>query len=64
MRRLYGYEGPRWVCYFWFVGWDCLSLGFHVCLRGNPEVHVPFGFTRVGRRMQPSPAMITIRIDR
>jgi hypothetical protein len=46
-----GYEGRAWVAYFWFVGWDCLSLGVHVSLLGpNLELHVPFGFVRIGRR--------------
>lgn len=48
---MFGYEGCKWVAYFWFVRWDCLSLGFHICLGApNVEVHVPFGFVRVGRR--------------
>lgn len=42
------------VCYFHFVGWDCLSLGFHVCLSApNIEIHVPFGFLRIGWRRRP-----------
>lgn len=37
------------VAYFWFVGWDCLSLGVHFCWScPNIEIHVPFGFIRVG----------------
>jgi hypothetical protein len=46
-----GYEGQRWVALFHFVGWDCISLGFHVCVTApNVELHLPFGFIRVGRR--------------
>lgn len=37
----------KFVCYFWFVGWDCISLGFHICSR-NIEIHLPFGFIRIG----------------
>ena len=45
MRRQFG---PNW-CYFWFVGWDCISLGLHVSLRArNVEIHLPFGFIRIG----------------
>lgn len=48
-RRRIGWEGPRGGAYFWFVGWDCLSLGFHVCLSApNIEIHIPFGFIRIG----------------
>ena len=55
--RIWGYAPPlsafkrrrRFVAYFYFAGWDCLSLGFHVSLLApNIELHVPFGFIRVG----------------
>jgi hypothetical protein len=37
------------VAYFYFVGWDCLSLGAHVCTSlPNIELHLPFGFVRIG----------------
>jgi len=37
------------VFYFHFVGWDCLSLGGHICLSlPNIEIHIPFGFIRIG----------------
>ena len=60
-RRVFGYEPPltmdpvrrRFVAYFFFVGWDCLSVGVHVALCSpNVEVHVPFGFFRVGWQMR------------
>ena len=39
----------QFVCYFWFVGWDCLSLGVHFCVLGpHLEIHLPFGFLRIG----------------
>ena len=39
----------KFVCYFFFVGWDCISLGFHICLGApNIEIHLPFGFLRIG----------------
>ena len=39
-----------WTAHFHFVAWDCLSLGFHVCFgMPNVEIHVPFGFFRIGR---------------
>lgn len=41
--------GRKFVCYWWFVGWDCLSVGIHVCWSmPNIEVHLPFGFVRFG----------------
>jgi len=49
-----GYEGRIWVAYFWFVGWGSISLGVHVSLSArNIEIHLPFGFVRVGRRSDP-----------
>jgi hypothetical protein len=48
-QRPLGYEGRRFVAYFWFVGWWALSLGAHVSLRDpNVEIHIPFGFVRIG----------------
>lgn len=43
----------RWVAYFWFVGWTCISFGFHVDV-GSPniEIHLPFGFIRIGRQVK------------
>ena len=39
----------EFVCYFHFVSWRCLSLGFHIDLQNpNIEMHVPFGFIRIG----------------
>lgn len=39
----------RFCCYWWFVGWDAISFGFHVGLaRPNIEIHLPFGFFRIG----------------
>lgn len=35
--------------YYYFVGWTHLSLGLHLCLhKPNVEVHLPFGFVRIG----------------
>lgn len=44
------YDGGRhFVAYWHFVGWDCLSLGLHVSLVSpNMELHLPFGFIRIG----------------
>ncbi len=56
-----GYEGRTWVAYFWFVGWDCVSLGVHVCLSApNIELHMPFGFFRVGKRSDPISVIICL----
>lgn len=39
----------RFCCYFFFVGWDCISIGLHVCIsKPNIEIHLPFGFIRIG----------------
>ena len=39
----------RFVCLFHFVGWNCLSLGFHICITApNFELHLPFGFVLIG----------------
>ena len=39
----------RFVAYFYFVGWDCLNFGVSVCLGlPNIEIHIPFGFIRIG----------------
>jgi hypothetical protein len=52
--RMFGYEGRRWIAYFWFVGWDCISAGVHVCVSApNLELHIPFGFIRLGKRSDP-----------
>lgn len=56
MRRLYGYETEKFVAFFWFVGWDCVSLGVHVSIAApNFELHVPFGFFRIGWAHKPNP---------
>jgi len=39
----------RIVAYWWFVGWWDISLGIHISLEcPNIEIHLPFGFFRVG----------------
>jgi hypothetical protein len=39
----------RWCAYFYFVGWNCLSLGLHIDVRSpNLEIHMPFGFFKIG----------------
>jgi hypothetical protein len=39
----------KFACYFFFVGWSCISLGIHFCLScPNFELHIPFGFIRIG----------------
>jgi hypothetical protein len=39
----------RFVAYFHFIGFDCLSIGLHICWTlPNIEVHLPFGFIRIG----------------
>lgn len=54
MKNPYGYEGKKWVAYFWFQGWRNIQLGLHVDLESpNMEIHLPFGFVRLGRRSKP-----------
>lgn len=49
VKEPFGYNGQRFVCYFWFVSWGSISLGLHLSLDPlNVEVHVPFGFFRIG----------------
>ena len=39
----------RFVAYFWFVGWENISLGLSIdLLAPNVEIHVPCGFFRIG----------------
>lgn len=39
----------KFAIYFHFVGWDCFSLGLHLCATlPNVEIHLPFGFIRIG----------------
>lgn len=48
---MFGYSGPRFICYWWHTSWTHLSFGVHLCLEGpNFEVHLPFGFLRFGLR--------------
>lgn len=48
-----GYEGRKWVCYFWRSGWTHISLGLHLDWGApNIEIHVPFGFIRIGVRTE------------
>lgn len=47
--RPFGFDGDNFSFYFWFTGWTHISLGFHVDLKGMVEIHVPFGFVRIGR---------------
>lgn len=50
MWRYHGYEGLRFECMFWFISWRAISLGLHVHLKDplNLEIHIPFGFIRIG----------------
>lgn len=43
----------EFICYFHFISWTHLSLGFHIDL-GSPniEIHLPFGFIRLGWQMR------------
>ena len=59
MWRMIGYNGRTWVAHFWFVGWWSISFGIHVGLNApNIEIHLPFGFLRVGRQSPPVEAIV------
>lgn len=47
----YGFESKEWEFGWWFVGYDCISIGFHVCLKGNIEIHLPFGYLVIGKKL-------------
>jgi hypothetical protein len=55
--KQYGAKDERkFVAYFYFVGWDSISLGAHVCWsKPNVEIHLPFGFIRIGWRSSRFP---------
>jgi len=39
----------KFICYYYFTGWSCISLGIHIDLSfPNFELHMPFGFFRIG----------------
>lgn len=51
--KSYGYESPNWCCYYYFIDWYHIQLGLHIHLGlPNLEIHLPFGFIRVGRVKQ------------
>lgn len=53
-KRPYGYRSRHFVCYWWFVSWHALSLGVSLHLGApNIEIHLPFGFLRIGRELPP-----------
>jgi hypothetical protein len=42
------------IAYIHWVGWDCISFGFHVCFSApNFELHFPFLFVKIGWQMLP-----------
>lgn len=60
--KMIGYEGKKYICYFWFVGWWAFSLGIHIDVKSpNIELHIPFGFIRIGKKHAPSIAIRRVR---
>lgn len=58
-----GFEG-QWCAFFWFVGWGKLALGVSVCLASpNLELHVPFGFIRIGRNRNSTREGLVFRLN-
>ncbi len=58
--RQFGWEFSNgFVAYFWRSGWTHISLGLHVDWRTpNFEIHIPFGFIRIGMRSRVQDAII------
>jgi hypothetical protein len=51
--KVLGWNGKRFVCYYYFIHWSVISLGISISLNGpNVEIHLPFGFIRIGFRSQ------------
>jgi len=50
------YDGRRhFSAYFHFTGWSQISIGAHIDVSmPNVEIHLPFGFLRVGWVFNPS----------
>ena len=39
----------KFVAYYYFIDWShFLNIGLHISMEGHIEIHVPFGFLRVG----------------
>jgi len=55
----------KFVAYFFFVGWNCISLGLHISMtHPNIEIHLPFGFIRIGwKKTNGIPAKNQYEID-
>ena len=46
------FKKRKFVFYFWFTGWDNISFGISINLfLPNVEIHLPFGFIRIGFSM-------------
>lgn len=42
------------ICFFKFIGWADISLGVHIYLkRPYIDIHVPFGWVRIGWTKEP-----------
>ena len=49
--KTFGYEGRLWVAYYYMISWWYFSVGIHFDFKSpNIEIHLPFGFIRIGRR--------------
>ena len=45
----------KFVIYFHFIGWWAISAGLHVDIKSpNLEIHLPFGFLRIGWKFSDS----------
>lgn len=44
-----GFKNNKWIIGWWFLGWNNIQLGINICLEGNIEIHLPFGFLIIGR---------------
>jgi hypothetical protein len=49
----------KFVAFFHFVEWHCISFGLHLCLKPvHVEIHVPFGFFKVGWIYKPKGTLV------
>lgn len=49
MYKTFGYDGRNFAGYFYFQKWSFIQIGIHLSLKPlNVELHVPFGFFRLG----------------
>jgi hypothetical protein len=51
----YGWANDKYICMIFFTKWNHLSLGIHIDLLGQLELHLPLCFIRMGRKLKSAP---------